>query len=115
MSRRDRLYGGVPLCRTWPTGVASDMRRYRRMARGKYLRCGHLDDFLSEGLVVETVSEEVSKVSQGTLHAVGDSLLLALHEVSPIHSLSNEKKIPTLSNAAPLLFALSNIPYPTSS
>ncbi len=47
-----------------------------------YLRCGHLDNFLCVGLIVETIPKKVTKVSEGPFDTVGDGLLLALQPVN---------------------------------
>ena len=99
-------------CRTWS---AIDCQLQASInTRQTYRWNLDLDDLLRVLLVIQTISEHVPKMAQRPLDAVCDSFFLALPEGE--QGLNRQKaSLRTLSSAAPLLFAFSSNPYPTSS
>jgi len=70
-------------------------------------------DLTEIGLVVQTISKNIAKVTKCTFQSVRCTFFLALRPVS-LHN-KNMGDSRTFSNAAALDFALSIEPYPTSS
>ena len=71
-------------------------------------------DLLREGLFVEAKTKNVSKITESALHTVGYGFLLRLGKLLCYEARVDAAQL-ALSNAAPLLFKFSAVPYPTSS